>query len=56
MNINIAQLLQMQQEQEIILQMCKEYKDCIGCPIKENGYVQINQSKWSCENASEVQK
>lgn len=53
-NIDIGQMMQMQQEQAMIIQMCKEHEGCIGCPIKEKGNVQINQSNWSCENASKV--
>ena len=53
-NIDIGQMMQMQQEQAMIMQMCKEHEGCIDCPIKEKGNVQINQSNWSCENASKV--
>ena len=53
-NIDIGQMMQMQQEQQMVMQICKEHYGCVGCPIKEKGYIQINQSKWSCENASKV--
>ena len=53
MQINID-MGQMAQENAQILQMCAEHNGCIDCPIKEKGYIQINQSKWSCENASKV--
>ena len=55
-NIDIEQMMQMQQEHQIVMQICKEHEDCVGCPIKEKGNVQINQSNWSCENASKVQE
>ena len=53
-NIDIGQMMQMQQEQQMVMQICKEHDGCVGCPIKEKGYIQINQSKWSCENESKV--
>ena len=53
-NIDIEQMMQMQQEHQIVMQICKEHDGCVGCPIKEKGNVQINQSNWSCENASKV--
>ena len=55
-NIDIEQMMQMQQEQQMVMQICKEHDGCVGCPIKEKGYIQINQSKWSCDNASKVQE
>lgn len=53
-NIDIGQMMQMQQEQAMIMQICKEHERCTNCPIKEKGSIQINQSNWSCENASKV--
>lgn len=55
-NIDIGQMMQMQQEQAMIMQICKEHERCTNCPIKEKGSIQINQSQWSCENASKVQE
>ena len=53
-NIDIGQMMQMQQEQQMVMQICKEHKGCVDCPMKEKGYIQTNISKWSCENASKV--
>ncbi len=45
---------QMVQEQMTVLQMCAEHEACVDCPMKQNGFVQTQISKWSCENASKV--
>lgn len=53
MQVNVD-MNQMFQEQNLIMQMCKEHEGYVDCPMKEKGYIQTNISKWSCENASKV--
>lgn len=57
MQINID-MIQMAQEQNQILQMCKEHNGCVDCPMKISP-IQTQTSVWTCEhtevnNASKV--
>ena len=57
-NIDIGQMMQMQQEQQMVMQICKEHDGCVDCPMKTQP-IQTQTSIWTCEhtevdNASKV--
>lgn len=45
-NIDMGQMMQ---DQNQILQMCKEHENCVDCPMKINP-VQTQISVWTCEH------
>jgi hypothetical protein len=56
MQINVNNINSMMQDQIYIYQICSEHPECKKCPIKEKGYIQANNSIWSCQNAVEIQR